>query len=369
MRRRLLLPLLATLLLLCMMVTGVFAQWVYTAPPSPFSKKLSVGIGTFQYGTLYITKVEVVGGSYQAASAQKKSDVNINTNLNLQANTASTVQVNVTFYNSTDVSYYYNETQTVSQNNENITYAVSGIAQKDEVPAKTYKTVTVTFSYKGSNTSNTALAAELHFNFVVDKSSIGIIAAQTAVQRFQDILNNKVADDSYQTLENSMNNRGNRLSYQVSYIGNVAGSGDDGDSAVFTELFGKEFMKVDLDGDGKSEPITMMIKRENLDNNLDTGDSYTYRQYGWINTTVSGVEMSLYITSEVIEAGPLVVYAATFTKMPGATEWTIVVPLTKGEAPANNYEGGGGANSFNTDYWEADSGKTMKELVVAAVAN
>jgi len=367
MKRSFLLPLLAGLLVLCMMATGVLAQWVYPTQADPWAGGLSAGVGTFHYGMLYITKVEVVGGSYTSASAQKKSEVNMDASLELGANVASSVQVEVTFYNSTDVSYYYNETQTVSKNNNNITYAVTGIAQKDEVPAKTFKTVTVTFSYSGSNTSAAALAAELHFNFVVDKDSIGIVAAQTAVQRFQDILNNVVTADSYQTLEDSMNNRG-RLAYQVTYIGNVAGSGDDGDSAVFTELFGKDFIEIDLDGDGKPEPITMMIKRLNLDGNESTGDSYTYRQYGFINTTVNGVEMSLYITSEGFEVSPLVVYGTTFTKMPGSTEWIPIVPLTKGEAYANNYGGGSGANSFDTDTWVADNGKTMEQLVKEAMA-
>lgn len=131
-------------------------------------------------------------------------------------------------------------------------------------------------------------------------------------------------------------------------------------------LFGDEFMSMDLDGDGNAEPITMMIKRENLDNNTLTGDSYTYTSWGR-EYVVNGVEMTLYITSEnldnVSSGKSVVVYAASFTKLPDSTTWTDLVPLTKGKANANNYSGYGSANSFNTDTWVSDDGKTIEELI------
>ncbi|MBQ9692175.1 MAG: hypothetical protein IJV70_03365, partial [Clostridia bacterium] len=67
----------------------------------------------------------------------------------------------------------------------------------------------------------------------------------------------------------------------------------------------------------------------------------------------------------------IVVYVATFTKLPGATEWTELVPLTSGMAPANSYTYGdnwGDADSFNTNTWESDSGDTLTELVIASIA-
>ena len=150
----------------------------------------------------------------------------------------------------------------------------------------------------------------------------------------------------------------------MTYIGNVAGSSDD-DSKVIQTLFGDEFMSMDLDGDGKAEPITIMIKREDIDGNAATGGSYTYTNW-FREYTVNGVEMTIYITSEnlnnVSNGKSVVVYAASFTKLPNQSEWTDLVPLTKGTANANNYSGYGSANSFNTDTWVSDSGKTIKEL-------
>lgn len=363
MTRVLSIKLILALLLLCLTVSGVSALWIYVLSPPSVEQTIPAALGDFTYGTFYITKVSVSGGSYASAEVKKKSDANITADIALNNNASSTVVVNVTFYNNSDVSYYYNETQTVSSDNNNIKYTVSGIEQKEEVPSKTFKTVTVTFSFSGNNRSNTELLSELHFNFVVDKNSIGIIAAQTAVTRFADILNNVAFENSYQSLENYMNNRGSNAS-TVSYVGNVAGANDN-DSKFIQDIFTKELLTMDLDGDGKSEPVTIMIKRENLDNNTLTGDSYTYS--GWFGSTrtVEGAEMTIYITSEGFSSSTVTVYAATFTKLQGADKWIQVVSLTKGTATANNYSSGafGTDNSFDTDTWKSANKETIEELV------
>ncbi len=366
MRRTSSIRLILAILLLCLTVSGVSAVWIYVSLPREVQENVSSTLGNFTYGTFYITKVETVGGAYSYASVKKINDVNINADITLSKNTASTVVASVTFYNNTDVSYYYNETQTVSSNNNVIDYTVSGIAQKEEVPARSFKTLMVTFGFSSSNTANTDLLSELHFSFVVDKDSIGVVAAQTAVTRFGEILNNVVFEDSYQTLEDTMNDRGNNAS-SVSYIGNVAGA-KDADSTFIQQLFTDEFLNMDLDGDGDSEPITLMIKRENLDNNVRTGDDYTYQGLFGIDRTVQGVEMTLYITSEGFTSRSLTVYAATFTKLEGTNEWIQVVPLTKGTADANRYSFGfGGNNSFNTDTWISVDKKVIEELVEAGM--
>ena len=354
-----------TFLSLCLLVSGVSAVWNYFGPAETKNKQVPTSISNFKYGTLYITEVKVQGGNYTTAQVKKSADTNIDADLTLTNAASSSVTVSVTFYNSTDVVYYYNETQTVSSDNSRIGYEVTGIEQKEAVYPKTYKTVSVEFAYSGNNTSSRDLLATLHFNFVIDKDSIGDIVAQTAVDRFRDILNNKAFDGSYTYLTDAMDDRdGWNKGSAITYIGNVSGSTSD-DSSVINYLFGEEFMSMDLDGDGKTEPITMMIKREDLDSDTSTGDSYSYTSWGR-EYTVNGVEMTLYITSEnlnsVSSGKQVVVYAAAFTRLDGADEWTALVPLTKGSASANNYGGYGSANSFNTDTWVSDNGKTMKEL-------
>ena len=366
--RRLIISLIGLLLLICLLVPGVFAQWIYYTDPEPIQIAIQHSMVRITYPPFYITNIEITGGSYGNASFVKTDDTDAKAVITLNNNTSSTVVAEVTFYNGSDVSYYYNKTETISSSNNKITYEVSGISQKEEVPSKTYKTLNVIFKYSGSDTSSRSLTSELHFNFVIDKSSIGIVAAQTAVTRFGDVLNNVIFENSYQTLEDYMNNRGSNFS-TVSYVGNVSGA-NDSDSKFMQELFTNEFLNMDLDGDGKSEPITIMIKREDLDDNAQTGDSYTYK--GLLgNRTENGAEMTIYITSEGFSSSKLVVYAATFTKLQGSSEWIQIVPLTKGTATANNYNSGifGTKNSFNTDSWESDNGKSMESLVKAAMSN
>lgn len=356
----------ALLLVLSLLVSGVFAMWYYYGPTEAKTESAASELSTFKYGLLYITDVSVIQGSYSAAQAKKSADLNLYADLALNPQAGSQVVVEVTFYNSTENSFYYNKTDVVSWDNDAIGYSVSGIETKDEIPGKTYKTVQVAFAFSGSDYSANSFLGELHFNFVVDKDSIGTIVALTAVDRFRAILNNEVFANSYQTLEDAMNDRsGFNKASAVTYIGNVVGANSE-DSNTIKELFSEEFLSMDLDGDGKAEPITMMIKRENLDNNTATGDSYTYTSWGR-EYTVNGVEMTLYITAEdlsnVSSGKSVVVYAASFTKLAGADIWTELVPLTVGTANANNYGGYGSANSFNTDTWQSESGKTIEELV------
>lgn len=285
----------ALLLVLSLPVSGVFALWHYYGPTEPETENVASDLSAFKYGLLYITKVSVVQGAYSTAQVTKNADLNLHGDITLNPQAGSQVVVEVTFYNSTANSFYYNKTETVSWDNDAIGYTVSGIETKDEIPGRTYKTVQVAFSFNRNEYSANSLLGELHFNFVVDKDSIGSIVALTAVDRFRAILNNEVFENSYQTLEDAMNNRsGLNKASAVTYIGNVVGANTQ-DSNTIKELFSEEFLSMDLDGDGQAEPITMMIKRENLDSDTATGDSYTYISWGR-EYTVNGAEMTIYIT-------------------------------------------------------------------------
>ena len=332
-------------LFLLLTVGGVWAVWTYFTPPEPVEKEITSRLNSFYYPDIYIIEI-----------TPKDSGLTKTNHTTVQAETTGNASFEVTFHNGSNVSYYYKEAETLSGN---AAYTVSDIAEKEEVLAGSYKPVTVTFPAGGS--------AEIFFHFVVDKNSIGEVVARTAVDHFRDVLNNVAFDTSYETLDTAMDNRsGMNKASAVTYIGNVSGS-NSGDSATINTLFGDEFMSMDLDGDGDTEPITMMIKRENLDNREDTGCTYTYTNYNR-QYTVNGAEMTLYITaqdlSSVSSGAEISVYAAVFTKYPGETEWVELVPLTKGVADANNYNGwGSSANSFNTDTWVSDGGQTLRQIV------
>lgn len=332
-------------LVLLLTVGGVWATWMYASPPEPQSMDIPVKIANFHYADIYITKI-----------TPQESGLTKTNHTTVQAGTTGNASFQVTFYNGSNVPYYYKDAQIIDNGSAN--FEVSDIPEENCVASKTYETFTVTFS--GSTD------AEIFFHFVVDKESIGEVVASTAVDRFREILNNAT---DYKFLTDAMDDRAGWFNpgSDVTYIGNVAGSGT-GDSSTINTLFGNEFMSMDLDGDGKTEPITMMIKRENLDSNSGTGDSYSYSSgWGGNMTTVQGAEMTLYITSETLTSQKtVVVYAVAFTKYSSETEWVELVPLTKGTATTNNYNGyGSPANSFNTDTWKSDGGQTLRQIIAA----
>ncbi len=363
-----------TLILCAVTVGGAYASWSYGASSAQNQDAgIAAVVGSFQYSrTIYIASAKVIGGSYESASITKTTDTTATADVKLLDSRTSTVQMEVLFYNPYSASYYYDETDATS-NNGNVGMTISGLTQKQEVPSKSYATLRLEFSYvDGGNLSNGDLLSDLTFKFNLDKEAIGGVVAETAIEKFEDILNNETTADSFEQLTTAMNNRGNFLNKgsSVTYIGNVAGA-DSGDSSTLVELFGSELMEMDLDGDGNPEPITMMVKREDLDGNSNTGDTYTYSN-GWFGQeTVEGVEMTLYITADSFDGksqgDEMKVYAAVYTKYPNEQTWTQIVPLTQGWAPANNYTNGdrGEANSFNTDDWytkEEATGETHIDI-------
>ncbi len=349
-------------------IGGVAATWSYAmAPGQPQQQGMGLAMLTqFTYGQIYVTNTEITGGDYLAAEIEKSTDTAISVDIQLSNDGTSTMSVEVMFYNNATINYYYNKAEALSWDNEAVVYAVTGIEQGELIAPQAYKELTVEFSYRNGAVADTSLLGELNFLFTIDKEDIGQVVANTALERFEDVINNEYKEDSYATLSSAMSSRGSAFnkSSAVTYIGNVAGA-DDADSAVLNGFF-SDVMNLDLDGDGNTEPVTMIIKRENLDDNLATGDSYTYTSWGR-ETTVNGVEMSLYITAHDFSTSSsnVVVYVATYTKLEGSDKWTNILPLTRGTATANNYNGGWGAsNSFNTDTWKsADTEKTIEELI------
>ncbi len=374
-------------LVMLLSVGGVFSAWVYGANPATVESKKSPTISKFTYGLLYITEAYVSGGSYSSASIQKTDETVVDLNLTLNAVAGSSVTFAITFYNSTDVIYYFDKVETLSSNNDGVAYSLAGVVQEDAVAPGAYRSVTLTLRFAGNDYSNPTYQGVLNFKFTIDKDSIGEVVATTAVEKFEEILNGtdengspniKVLSDAMSAkAEGSLN-----ASSSVTYIGNVAGAdtGDGGDSETINNLFGDDLMHIDLDGDGVEESVSMMIKRENLDPGNLTGGSYTYTTTDWFGNTSESredyVEMTIYITAETFEnvsrGDEIIVYASSYTILPGESSWVQVVPLTEGRATANNYTYGnwrGEANSFDTDTWTvAGATTTMKELFVEKLA-
>ncbi len=357
-------------------IGGAFAMWTYPYSDPDFKESpVLAQINAFTYGLIYISDVSISGGDFESAEFKKSDDCSITAQIKLNPNASSGFTANVTFYNSTNASYYYHKTE-AAEEVSGIGFSVSGISERDEIPSKTYKTVAVSISYTSDSTANTEFSNTLNFKFTLDKDSIGGIIAQTVTEKFEEILNdNSETGNTYQELTDAMDNRGTgsfNAASSVTYVGNVAGA-TSGDSQAILDIFGEEALTMDLDGDGTPEPVTMMIKRENVDNDVTTGDFYSYSNWRGEEITVNGVEMTIYITAENFEGtrrgDSVEVYAAVFTKNPNTGEWVQLVGLTKGTADANNYEGSyfGEVNSFNTDTWRDEANNTIETVVNNAV--
>ena len=148
-----------TIIVICLMlipftITGVYASWMYFTDPAPIDEDINSKLGNFVYGDIYITKVEKISTSSGVVNAtlEKTEATTVAGNIDLGSSENATATFSITFYNGSDTIYYYNEAETIQSDNSDIVYQVDGIAQKDAVAPKTYKTITVTYSYEGAET-------------------------------------------------------------------------------------------------------------------------------------------------------------------------------------------------------------------------
>lgn len=204
--------------------------------------------------------------------------------------------------------------------------------------------------------------------------NISAVVAETLAGKFGNILNSVDDADSYNTLITAMEESSENAN--ETYIGNVAGENVPADTKVIRELFGLKENENIMYGNA---PVTVMIKRENLDNNSLTGGQEKIEIFNldkWSYETIVGWEMTIYTTSENPSANTVSknwlgetvysdyetidVYAMVFSKCiikddSGElkdTGWRLIGQY-KGEATSNNYSGDrdGEPNSFNTDTW------------------
>ena len=298
----------------------------------------------------------------------------LNSSVTLGNSANATQRILVTVYNNTGVEQGYNATKHPSgeetYTNPDIGYRLIKADTGEELKFKTpvapdmHLSFYVEFYYKDGNVaSNKSLDSILMFEFLPmselpdDEEEV---AARGALEKFKEILN---TPESYARLTGAMDSHdaGNKRSY----IGNVVGS-KSSDSSLIEDLFQGELT---LNINGEDVKMTTMIKRENVDDNKKTGDSYDRYSF----STYEGCEMVIYMTDvdlfDYSYGKKVTVYAAVFTCQQDSNgnptgEWYQVGDLFKGTAPVNNYEGGLLSNgSFNTDSWRSDSNKKIEDLV------
>ena len=303
----------------------------------------------------------------------------LTSNVVLTDSGSSYVTLSVTVYNNTDEVQGFDKVLDGKEegfySNEDIVYGLTNLERKrivdkvfydgTQIQPKTYHTFELTFSYKdGKKATLPDLDSILNFVF---KPYSDIVADEFVtpleegpLAQFKRILNNPV---SYKDLVDTM--QAHNATYKKSYIGNVAGANTGGDSGyvytIFKDSNGKDTLYLDFDNDGVDDPVTVMIKHNNVDGNTATGTDYINKanpNSTWDQTakTYNGGEMILYMTPTTITSSTrsVTVYAVVFTSYDGGTTWKQLGEMYQGTATTNNYENGswGTRNSFNTDTWK-----------------
>ncbi|MBE7061421.1 MAG: hypothetical protein E7382_02655 [Clostridiales bacterium] len=313
---------------------------------------------------VYITSVTVNSTSGTATADEGTYLMTAHSStLDLGSNKNSTVTYSITVYNNTGETYAYNAAKYIQDaySNANVTFALTnpdGSAFKHgaEVEAGKSLTFNVTFSYNDKNSiSDTALTSTINYEFLPldELPEEEEIAVSGALEQFRKIINDLVFDGSYDDLIEQMDKAAANDRHDSSYIGNVTGASPD-DSALLNDLFQGQLI---LNINGKEEPVTILIKRENLDGNVNTGDA-------------DGNEMTIYMTTDDLQWSwshrSAVVYAAVYTSTNDGETWSILGEMYEGTAPIKTYSGWFGSGSFDTDEWKSTDNKTIEQKIASA---
>ena len=324
---------------------------------------------------LFITAV-----STASASGVDKNDVSflqytttIDSNIKKSNYTAGTVTYRVTVLNNTKITYSYrgiyyqsnltgyngNNYVSTSNGNQRIgvvcSLANASAEEKKVAPGQTLD-FTVTYTVGSWMNPNTDWKTLINFQFGINVDGERE-ALEVVEDKFLNILNTAT---TYEQLIDALDNKfDGRQEWTSNYIGNVTGSSSEDSVAVNTLFAGQLQITV-----GKEQmDATVLIKHENLDGNVYTGDDYVA-----VNSNNGGVfrgygcEMTLYLTIDPLtSAGRYVpVYVVVFTcdrdeNGNKISDWYRIGSTYAGTANVVTYDGGNGTGSFVTDNWIADA--------------
>lgn len=326
------------------------------------------------YG-LFITEVTTVNGTESSVSKNEVDHLRYTTTVDSlirkSGTRAGSVTYRITVLNNTNLTYsyrgiYYQTTLSgyngnsyvdTSNNNRKIGVVCSlatASAEDRKVAPGEELTFTATYTVGRNMSSSSDWRTLVNFQFGINVEGEAE-ALEVVEQKFLDILN---TSSTYTELIDALDNKFDGYQEWTSnYIGNVVGSSSNDSMAVNTLFAGQLQITV---GDDEMD-ATVLIKHENLDGNVKTGDDYVAE-----NASNGGVfkgygcEMTLYLTIDPLEnAGSYVpVYAVVFTCDRDDSgniigEWYRIGDTYAGEANVVTYDGGNGTGSFVTDNWRA----------------
>ena len=275
------------------------------------------------YKGVYIKDVEVVSTS---GANSIVCDYILPTNYVVEADasrTGGSVTYKITFHNNTDVTYWYigqkkdnavDQNILVGQNNgitvttkDQLSDSYSTFNTDDWIPPQTERVVYVTYSYGSNAQSVCSTMINYHFDIRMD----------AVHDEFLAVLNNIKAPDSYEYLTGVFDTH------------NAQTGGVTITTESHPEVFANLFEDLVVNIDGQERQASVVIRRENIDRDGTSGDTYG-------DGSPSGCEYTLYITVEGLTPGSQpTVYAIAYSR--GTTgmgdQWYQVGELYEGTAP------------------------------------
>ncbi len=350
-------------LVLIMFIPGVFANWVYAVDVGlNEQKELGLGLSEYQWigpstasTIIYITDAKQTAGTGSAIINGYKG-THLNSSVSLVSQYNSTVTLQITVYNSSDQTYAYNATEyaLTEYSNQDIVVTTPNLNHGDKINGKSSMTFNAVFSFaETADKDNLNLDSIINFEFLPHEElpEEEIIAVHGALEQFKNIINNVVRPTSYNELISQMDKHATNDRFDESYIGNVVGASAD-DEELLDDLF-QGNLKINIDG--VPTEVTVIIKREDVDGNKNTGDA-------------NGNEMSIYLTTDALErdswwsAGTAPVYVAVFTSDNDGKLWYQLGDMYEGTATVKGYDGNVfGEGSFDTDSWRTKNNAGIRD--------
>ncbi len=329
---------------------------------------------------LYIIDVSVASHSYASTTERDyiEQTTNVSSTVNIQSYRSGwstrygNVRYKITVWNNTPYVYAYSGITYVSSLAEypgnqylgkNMSVTVTdengGSFVGDIVSPGEKVVFYATYTVSSTSLCNQDLKTLVNYKFGVNIDSVGDVALDAVLTRFSEILNDTTPGGSYETLADKIDDKyDGSADWKANFIGNVVGAYND-DTETINELFQG---KLSLTIDGVVTNVTLLIKRENIDGNTQTGDDYVATAYGK-SSYGYGCEMTLYMTTDELQRGSPVVYAAVFTCDRNADgtygSWYMIGDKYVGTATIVGYEGGNSTGSFDTGTWKSTGNTTF----------
>lgn len=326
---------------------------------------------------VYITSITTGGIEGATATVNNYSMTVVNSKVTLSNTFAGVATFTITVYNNSDITQGYNAmiytVGDTTYDNQNIILEPS-IAPRTEIPAGNSLTFDVTARWDNwYDRDNLVLNSIVNYEFLpLDEipEHEEEVAVKNVKDKFVKILN---TPENYKTLSDEIaaNYDGSRA-WTATYIGNVVGTEDyenNNDTAIVNDLF-DGILTLNINGIDTS--VTVIVKRESVDGNSSTGDTY---YYGNPPTGVPDTEMTLYMTaadlSAVSSGTKVTVYAIVFTIAQDENgnsvgSWYQIGDMYEGSADVVGYIGGYSNGSFDTGTWrQTGTGRTIHSIIQA----